>query len=76
MVTEDHALDYLYKFANTSSWQPYASGTCVKEFKASFINVTTSFDTEPPKPATTFIKDELVWDGKVFGGNEKNRTST
>jgi hypothetical protein len=53
------ALKLLYQFAE-SKYDERKSYSCIDTFTLSF----------PTKSVEPFIKDELKWDGKIFGGNK------
>ncbi len=56
MITEDEAVVPLYEVAQ-GPFPKSASYSCVQTFALSF----------PTKDLKPFVKDELKWDGKIFG---------
>ena len=65
------ALGFLYRIAEQQEYYNRLSHSCVKEFTETFPKQTVkTFVNETVLEKPVFVKDELVWDGKIFGGSK------
>ena len=66
------ALGYLWHIAEQQEYYNRLSHSCVKDFKETFPKQTVrTFVNNTVLEKPTFVKDEFVWDGKIYGGSRE-----